>query len=224
MNEFNVRVVIADDHPIVLCGLRQELLKNPIIELVGEAQNSTHLVKLLDEHPVDVAIVDYSMREGEYGDGIALFSFLRRRYARLRFVALMMSRDPNVIGSLLANGVSCILSKSDAISHLIAGIYAAQANGRYLSPTVETIVNSLDMYPVPTRAIRSLTVREIGVVRLYRSGMTINEIADKLGRSKQTISAQKMSAMRKLGIARNVDLIKYPIDPQPSKTDTELGS
>nr|WP_230945174.1 response regulator transcription factor [Burkholderia territorii] len=200
---------MADDHPLLLAGLAHELARAGTIRLVGTARNSTELVALLETDPCDVVVSDYAMPGGEFGDGIALFSFIRRRFPAIRLVVLTMLDNPGVIRTLLANDISCILSKSDATDHLIAAIYAVLANGRYFSPTTAAIIQTI----TPAGALtHDLSPRETEVVRLYASGMTINEIAERLHRSKQTVSTQKSSAMRKLGITRDPDLVKYAVE------------
>lgn len=208
-----IRVVIADDHPLLLTGLAHELQGQPDVRIVGSAANSTALVDCLEKQPVDVVISDYAMPGGEYGDGITLFSLLKQRFPSVRLIALTMMSNADVIRSLLAQDVTCILSKVDSLEYLTTALYAALAGKRYLSPGIEAIVHlhSIQGGASGPRA-RHLSVRELEVVRLFVSGLTISEIAERLHRSKQTVSTQKMSAMRKLGITRDADLIKYGIE------------
>jgi two-component system, NarL family, captular synthesis response regulator RcsB len=208
-----LRIAIADDHPLLLSGLIHELEKQPGVTIVGAAQNSTELVELLNREPVDVVISDYAMPGGTHGDGIALFGYLKRRFPKTHLIAVTMMSNPGVIRSLIAQGVDCVLSKSDSLTYVAGGIYAVLAGKRFFSPTIETIVKMHGTGDGPSSAItRHLTIRELEVVRLFVSGLTVSEIAERLHRSKQTISTQKMSAMRRLGIRRDADLIKYGMD------------
>ncbi|MEO6920626.1 MAG: response regulator transcription factor [Collimonas sp.] len=209
MMEFSVRVMIADDHPALLLGIEYELEKASTVQLVGKALNSTELIAVLDEHPCDVLVSDYAMPGGDYGDGTTLFSFIQRRYPDIRLVVLTMVDNPGVVRLLLTQGISCILSKSDTLDHLVAAINAAYVNGKYFSPTIASIVKTLDIDGKASATSRNLSTREGEVVRLFIAGLTINEIAERLHRSKKTVSSQKMNAMRKLGIQRDADLIKY---------------
>ncbi|MFK2900580.1 response regulator transcription factor [Dyella jejuensis] len=217
-------VVIADDHPLLLAGLAHELRQHPGVKVVGSASNSTELVELLLRYPVDVVITDYSMPGGSRGDGITLFGFLRRRFPNVGLIALTMMNNTGVIRSLMTQGINCILSKADSLDYLTAALYCAVAGKRYLSPTIEAIVTAhgIDGRNQGLRA-RDLTVRELEVVRLFVSGLTVSEIAERMHRSKQTVSTQKMSAMRKLGLARDADLIKYGIDEHLTSHVIEPG-
>ncbi|KXU87775.1 LuxR family transcriptional regulator [Paraburkholderia monticola] len=210
MDDFTIRVILADDHPAVVAGLLHTLKKHRTLDVVDTVGNSTELVAALGKQPCDVLVSDYAMPGGDYGDGITLFSFLRRRYPALRIVILTMIDNPGVIRSILKLDIQCILSKADTTDHLLAAIHGAYANGRYFSPTISKIVWQLDVESSGSSS-RALTKRESEVIRLFVSGLSVNEIAAQLSRSKQTISAQKTSAMRKLGVETDTELIKYSI-------------
>ena len=221
-SERAVRVAIADDHPLLLAGLEHELRDQPDIRIIGAAKNSTMLVELLETQPVDVVISDYAMPGGSHGDGITLFGLLRHRFPNVRIIALTMMSNADVIRSLLAQHVNCILSKADSLEYLTTALYAALAGKRYLSPSIEAIVQRHGIQgDASASRKRHLSTRELEVVRLFVSGLTISEIAARLHRSKQTVSTQKMSAMRKLGIDRDVDLIKYGIEEQLTSQSAE---
>ncbi|WP_321802895.1 response regulator [Burkholderia sp. BCC1993] len=205
MDEFFVRVMVADDHPASALGMSQALQGNSTIRLVGTVSNSTDLVAALDAQQSDVLVLDYVMPGGKYGDGLGLLSFLQRRFPALHIVTITMIDNPSVLYAIHRQGVSCILSKSDAISHLIGAVHAAYVGANYMSPYVKQLLQDIDTTPIA----RALTTREIEVVRLFCAGYTVGEIAAQLHRSKQTISSQKSSAMKKLGIVRDADLIRY---------------
>ncbi|WP_034177732.1 response regulator, partial [Burkholderia ambifaria] len=198
MDEFFVRVMVADDHPSSALGMSQALAGSSTIKLLGTVSNSTDLVAMLDVQQSDVLVVDYVMPGGKYGDGLALLSFLQRRYPALHLVTITMIDNPSVLRAIQRQGVGCILSKSDAISHLVGAVHAAYVGANYLSPFVKQLLEGAETSP----GTRTLTAREIEVVRLYGAGLTVGEIAVQLHAGKQTISSQKSSAMKKLGIVR----------------------
>ncbi|AIO72690.1 response regulator transcription factor [Burkholderia multivorans] len=205
MDEFCVRVMVADDHPSSAIGMSRVLAESSTIELVGTVSNSTDLVAALEENPSDVLVLDYVMPGGKFGDGLVLLSFLQRRYPALRIVTITMIDNPSVLHAIRRQGVGCILSKSDAISHLVGAVHAAFVGADYQSPHIRHLLDSAGTSVTERR----LTTREIEVVRLYAAGLTVGEIASQLHRSKQTISSQKASAMKKLGIVRDADLIRF---------------
>ncbi|MGU7816551.1 response regulator [Burkholderia sp. AW49-1] len=214
MDEFSVRVIVADDHPVSGYGIAQGLRAMPTIEVVAVVSDTAALIDRLDTTSCDVLVLDYVMPAGQYGDGQALVAFLTRRYPQLRIVTVTMLNSPPVFRALQQLGVHCIASKSDAMSHIVAAVHAAYSNGHYLSPTVASLLEHTD-----TGAVAALSKRESEIVRLFREGYKVTEIADRLHRSKKTISAQKLAAMRKLGITRDADLIKYEGTLDPSESD-----
>jgi two-component system, NarL family, captular synthesis response regulator RcsB len=220
-----VRIALADDHPLLLAGLSHELEKHPGLTVAETAQNSTELVALLNKQPIDVVVSDYTMPGGDYGDGMAFFGFLKRRFPGVRLIVVTMMCNPAIIRSLVALGVHCILSKADSLVYIAGGVYAVLANKHYYSPSIEAIVKMRDIDDnAAATSAKNLTTRELEVIRLFVSGLTITEIAERLHRSKQTISTQKMSAMRRLGIRRDADLILYGVNAnlasQALRTDT----
>lgn len=207
MESYQLRIIIADDHPLVVEGLKMRIACTQL-ELVGVARNSTELVGLLEQHPCDVLVTDYSMPGGEFGDGLAMLGLIRRRYSQTHILVMTMLENPGVLQAIGRLGVSCIISKSDDLSYLVPAIHVAGTGGTYHSPTIRRLIGS-GLCDCATERRPRLSTREAEVVRLYASGMGVNEIASQLRRCKQTISSQKCSAMRKIGVIRDSDLIKY---------------
>jgi two-component system, NarL family, captular synthesis response regulator RcsB len=203
----HIRVVVADDHPVIRMGIEAMLDDMPSIKRVGSVADSTQLIALLDAQPCDVLVTDYAMPGGQHGDGVELIAFIRQRHPDLRIVMLTGIEKLALIRSLTAHGVNAILSKSDDMAHLRAAIQAAHCNRRYFSPRIADMLKAL-----PVTGPARLSQRESEVIALYVGGYSINAIAEKLQRSKQTISTQKVSAMRKLGIENDADLFKYAIE------------
>lgn len=203
-----IRVAVADDHPVIRMGIEATLDDISSVRRIGSVADSTQLITLLDAQPCDVLVTDYAMPGGEHGDGLELIAFLRERYPQLRIVLLTSMDKAVLIRSLLTHGINAILSKTDDMSHLRTAIQAVHIGRRYFSPSVAQMMKSL---PSATAASR-LSQRESEVIALYVGGDSINAIAEKLQRSKQTISTQKINAMRKLGIETDADLFKYAIE------------
>jgi two-component system, NarL family, captular synthesis response regulator RcsB len=204
-----INVILADDHPALVAGVKHALDSVQTIKVTGTAQNSSEIVNLLETLPCDVLVADYAMPHGAYGDGIALFSYLRRRYPALKIVVFTSVDNPAIVRELARLGVQSCINKTDNLSQLISAIHAVYANAVYF-PSGDDRNNLPAKLAAGTATERTeLSKREVEVIRLYVSGMSIGEIAKKLNRSKQTISSQKVTAMRKLGIARDAELFRY---------------
>jgi len=193
-------------------NVRQALEQISTIRVLAMARNSTELIAALETAAADVLVTDYSMPGGEYGDGVVLLDFIKRRFPDLHIVVVTMLDGPLVLKPLLRLGIRCILSKSDDASYLVPAIHVASAGGSYYSPSVAPLAQFLTQEIERGRVANDLTKRELEILRYYASGLSINDIAALLNRSKQTISSQRTSAMKKLGIERDADLLKYAID------------
>ncbi|PVZ77804.1 DNA-binding response regulator [Serratia sp. S1B] len=205
-----IRLLLADDHPALLAGLIHELVKLPTLEVLGTALDSDTLIELLRSKECDVLVTDYIMPGSQYGDGINLLSYIRRMWPSLRIVVFTMLENQALTQELAKLGVKGVLGKTEHTSQLISAIHAVYAGSNYF-PTKNQITGHDEVVQdiVPQLA---LTKREMEVVRLYVSGLSINEIASQLHRTKQTISSQKTSAMRKLGISRDADLFRFAFE------------
>ncbi|CAJ0809782.1 response regulator transcription factor [Ralstonia flaminis] len=205
-----VRLLLADDHPAIIAGVKFAVGNAEGIEIIGTSPSSTEMVAFLDRNPCDVLVTDYAMPGGNYGDGIPLLSFILRRYPGVRVLVLTMMDNPAVLSAIAATGVQGVLSKSDDLTHIVPAVHAAMLGQSYFSPTARTILDTSKETQGP--GTQTLTRRESEVVRLFVSGLSVGEIAERLHRSKQTVSTQKNSAMRKLGLEREADLFRYAIE------------
>jgi two-component system, NarL family, captular synthesis response regulator RcsB len=210
MSNLKIRLILADDHPALLSGIRHDLSALPTLDVVGTASNSGEIVKLLNAVACDILITDYAMPGGEYGDGIRLLTYLRRIYPKLRIVVFTTIENPALAQEIAKLGVHAVLSKSHNTGHLISAIHAVYAGATYFRSTSRGQESALSE-PIPTGDARTLTLspREMEVVRMFVSGLSVSEIAERLHRTKQTISSQKTRAMRKLGIDRDADLFRF---------------
>lgn len=206
-----IRVAVADDHPASLAGMEHLLSRVSSLSLIGMVTGSTGLVELLSKAACDVVVTDFSMPSGRYGDGLSLLRFLNRRFPATHLVVLTGIENTAVLQGILGVGLVGIVSKSDDLQHLEQAIGMAYAGGRYLSPAVVRILEQWRAQASASQPLPQLSKRETEVLRLYAEGLSVSEIGVRAGRSSKTISAQKMAAMRKLGLQRDADIFKYAL-------------
>jgi two-component system capsular synthesis response regulator RcsB len=204
-----IRVVVADDHPVILFGAEQALLKFQGIRVVARAKQSTELVKILQTTPCDVLVTDLALPGGQYGDGLPLIGYLRRNFPDLPIVVLTMLENAALLKRLNELGVISVVNKSDDLSHIGLAVQHVSRHIEYMSPSVKASLDTLRMNAGGKSDEVILSKRELEVVRLFVSGMTIKEISEQLNRSIKTISTQKNTAMRKLGLERDSELFQY---------------
>ncbi|CAB3800692.1 Transcriptional regulatory protein RcsB [Paraburkholderia caffeinilytica] len=199
---------MADDHDCVRVGVMRLLQAAPHIEIVGEAPDTQTLAELLDIHVCDVVVSDIGM-PGIDGASNAV-SFLRRLFRERSHpcvVVLTMICHAHLLSGLLHLGVAGIVDKRDTAAALIEAIEAAVSGRIYLSNQARVAINATDAPSQPRAGV--LSAREWEVFQLYVRGLAVHEIATRLQRSGKTISTQKRSAMRKLGLETENDLIDY---------------
>lgn len=204
-----IKVIIADDHPVILFGATQALLKFPEIEVIGQARQSTELIQLLQKSPCDVVVSDLAMPGGQYDDGMPLLGYIGRQFPTVRIVVLTMLENPALLKRLREVGVTAVINKSDDLSHIGLAIVHVMRGQDYIGPSVRLALDSMGLSASGQQRDVVLSKRELEVVRLFVSGMTITEIAAQLKRSIKTIITQKNTAMRKLGIERDSELFQY---------------
>ncbi len=209
MNYLNFRVLVADDHPAICLGVRHALSQGTAIDVTCASRGAGGMQQALDARAYDVLVCEYAMLDGLLDDVVPCLETIRQRYPGLRIVILTCLENAGVVHALLARGVQCIVSKLDELSHLMPAILSARSDSRYLSPRIEAVAQSILRC---RKGPAALTGRELEVVRLFLSGMTVNEIAFRLDRSKKTISTQKSTAMLKLGLQRDIELLRYGIE------------
>ncbi|RDK04260.1 response regulator transcription factor [Paraburkholderia lacunae] len=210
MNDFSVKTIFANDRPLMVAGMKAVFEKSSVIELIKTCQSPKELIDSIKTQDCDVVLIDYGMRDKGQMAGLTLLSYVRRLRPNLKIVVLLAHENPVIIRSIQARSVSGIVSKFDDVGHIITAIHTGYGGGVYLSPIVRQVIDSAGQ----ERNYRSskLSPREVEVIRLYLTGMTVGEIAVRLNKGKQTVSAQKTSAMRKLGVKRDMDLMKCAVN------------
>lgn len=205
-----MRIILADDHPIFLIGLRAVLERDERVSIVGEANSPQSLMSLLQHCACDVLVTDFMMPAEPRADGLRLIEQLRRHYPALPVVVVTMLNNVGLFHSILELGVMGLLSKASLAEELPQAIRQVRRQQPYVAQAIRQAL-SLAGQVGPDRLCsqEQLSPRELEVIRLLAAGMTVGEIAAHLNRSKQTVSTQKVSAMRKLGLASDAALFIY---------------
>lgn len=194
-------IIIADDHPVFLLGLRTLITThfNDKFVIADEASNVNELLGLLSNSQPDILITDVNMPSDGQADGLQFIKKLRYKYPKLTIIVVTVLSNPGLLKAILSTGVYAVINKQGMASELISCLNLEHIGKAYTSVTKKT-ENHTD---------RKISPRELDVLRLLSQGYGVTEIASKLFRTKQTISAQKKSAMRKIGISSDAELFEY---------------
>lgn len=205
-----LKVILADDHPLVLVG-GALALRNAHIDVVGEAKSPEELLALLETTPCDVVITDFLMPTDKQDDGFVLLDGLREKYPQLAVIVLTMINRPAALNSMLTRGARGVIDKRAPMDELATAAKAIHEGETYLSETLLDILNEADESSASMPGA-PLSPREKEVIKSFVNGMSLQQIADREGKSVKTISRQKRDAMRKLGVDHDSLLGDYVRD------------
>jgi two-component system capsular synthesis response regulator RcsB len=203
-----LRIILADDHPIVLNGVRMLLESGMDASVVADVHSPAALVDAIETTPCDLVITDFSMPGGQVADGMHMLGLIHRRWPNLPIIVLTMVSNVGVLGSILSSGARGLLSKSDALTELALAVQAVSHDRDYVSTGIKRALDA-SRTAGSSATPAALSKREVEVLRLFAGGLTVSEIAGQLNRSVKTISRQKMDAMAKLGLKSDLDIYAY---------------
>ena len=206
-----IRVMLAEDHQTVREGLKLLVGAQPDMEVVGEAENGREAVHLAQRLAPDVLVMDVSMPEL---NGLKATQKIRESCPAVRVLTLTRHTDGGYLQELLRAGASGYVLKQSASAELLHAIRAVAAGGQYLDPVVtEKVTAGYASRGTRLRgeAAKELSERETEVLRLIAWGHSNKEIAARLDLSVKTVEVHKANAMKKLGIASRIDIVRYAI-------------
>ncbi|GAP68020.1 two component transcriptional regulator, LuxR family [Bacteroidales bacterium 6E] len=189
------RVFIVDDHYMVIEGIRSLLNNEPGIEWVGHAMNAASCLAFLQKSQPDVILMDIGLPDIS---GIELCREVKTKYPAIHILGLSTFNQKSYISKMLENGASGYLLKNAGRSELLKGIEMAMQNKSFMSHEAALSLRKTgdDNQPV-------LTHREKEVLQLIASGLTNQEIADRLFIGNTTVETHRKNLLQKFG-ARNV--------------------
>ena len=204
------RIVLADDHPIVLDGLRNLLRAESDFELVSEAASGLAALKVIREQRPDVAVLDISMPEV---NGIVLSRRLAAELPALRVLVLTLHEDRAYLNQALEAGVRGYVLKRSAVENLVQAIRAVTVGGVYVDPAISGRV--LDGRRDGSNASAhgavgpALTEREAAVLKMAALGFTNKEVAGRLDVGIKSVETYKARGLGKLGLKTRAELVRY---------------
>jgi DNA-binding NarL/FixJ family response regulator len=203
-----IKVLLADDHTIVRAGLREILADTGDIEAAGEAGTGTEVLARVREHDYDVLVLDMSMPGRS---GVELIKQVKKEKPRLRILVLSAHSEAQYAVRAIKAGASGYLTKDGAADQLVAAIRRIASGGAYMTPeAAELLARDFERPPdAPPHTL--LSDREFQVLKLIVAGKSITAIGEELSLSVKTVSTHKTRIMEKMGIANQVDLVRYAI-------------
>ncbi len=203
-----IRILIADDHPIVRAGFKQVLSETPDMQVTDEAGNGQEAMACVRKKKLDVVLLDISMPGRS---GLEVLKELKDEKPKLPVLILSMYPEEQYAIRALRAGASGYLTKASAPNELISAIRKVAEGGKYVSATLgERLTEFLgtDMTRPPHEL---LSDREYQVMLMIASGKTVSSIAEDLCLSVKTISTYRTHILEKMRMKNNAEITFYAV-------------
>jgi two-component system NarL family response regulator len=206
-----LRIIIADDHPLIREAIGHLINSAPEFELVGEVANGKECLARVQELRPDILVLDIAMPEM---NGEQVTRELRHRFPELKIIALSGYTDRQFVRAMTKAGAKGYVVKSASGRELIHALHAVASGKHYLSPEVTGAVMTLWEESTPSSGLsmpKALGRREKEVLKLIAEGHRSATIATQMGIAVATVEAHRRNILRKLELHSAADLTRYAL-------------
>ncbi len=204
-----IRILICDDHTLFVEGIKAIFRNEQGLEVVGEARDGRQAVALVKELQPDLLLMDVSMPDMNGPDATRR---IREFDEDVKILILTMHEEEDLVAQSLEAGASGYIIKDAPAAQLLYAIDAVRKGEKYLSPTVlKKVVAGYVRNSRPQTSYDRLSTREREVLKLLAEGLSVKEIASRLGVSVKTVDVHKYNLMKKIDVHDRAELIKYAI-------------
>jgi DNA-binding NarL/FixJ family response regulator len=209
-------LLLVDDHSLIRAGVRALVLDIPGYAVVGEANDGSQLLEMVEKLSPDIVLLDISMKET---GGLEALQRLKRVRPQSKVLILSMHTDPALIMQALESGAHGYLLKDTTATELEHALDALRNNERYLSPAIaHTVINQAlirnQKQQPETHESHNLTARQLEILRLIVRGKSTREIANGLGLSIKTVETHRSQIMKRLQIYDVAGLVLFAVREQ----------
>ena len=209
-------LLLVDDHSLIRAGVRALVLDIPGYAVIGEANDGSQLLEMVEQLNPDIVLLDISMKET---GGLEALQRLKRVRPQSKVLILSMHTDPALIMQALESGAHGYLLKDTTATELKHALEALRNNERYLSPAIaHTVINQAltrNQKQAPeTSDSHNLTARQLEILRLIVRGKSTREIANGLGLSIKTVETHRSQIMKRLQIYDVAGLVLFAVREQ----------
>ncbi|MEJ2725914.1 MAG: response regulator transcription factor [Deltaproteobacteria bacterium] len=200
------RVLVADDHRVIVSGIKSTLQDHPEFEVVGEAYDGRQAVELIQSLKPEIVIMDISMPEL---NGLDATLEIKKFYPEAKIIIFTMYCNSRV-KKLFSAGISGYVMKDEPLSNLILALESVKAGGTYFSKTAQAVIQTQMEKSAETEKdpFEKLSMRERQVFQLLAEGTPVKRIAEKLDISPKTVESHKYNIMEKLNVNSVAGLTK----------------
>jgi len=215
----NIRILIADDHPLIRKGLRQMIEAETDFEVIGEAADGRQALDLILQHQPPIAILDVSMPEL---GGFEVAGELRQRRLDTAIIFLTMHKDKNLFNKALDLSAKGYVLKDSALDEIVDALKAVAQGRPFVSaPLSSYLVQRMDRIGLLAQqlpGLNDLTSTERRVLKLIAQYKTSKEIAEELHIHYRTVDNHRTNISNKLGLQGSHALLKFAVEHQAELT------
>jgi two-component system response regulator NreC len=207
-----IKVLIADDHPLVAEGIKNSIVTHENIVIVYMAKNGREALDYIEENLVDLALLDIDMPEM---NGIQCATEILKHHKEVKVLMLSMYQEKSMIKKLIDLGVKGYLLKTIPTHELIDAIQTIHGGGEYygeeINQTLLTDDRDTPIKPLIEKSplVEELTKREKEIIKLVTQGLTNSQMGEKLFISPKTVDTHRTNIMKKVGVNNVAGLIRF---------------
>lgn len=203
-----IRLLIADDHKVLLDGICSYFSEIEHIEVVDTAQNGNEVLKKLSQRQVDIVLLDINMPEL---NGVETCKAISKKFPSTKVIALSMYKQASYVKRMKGYGAKAYLLKDDSAAEMIKAIETVYEGGTYYSHKLMGLLIS-NVFETETKIENHLTRREKEVLELIARGMSNKVIANQLTLSTHTIDSHRKNLLMKFDAKNTAELVRITIE------------
>ncbi|MEQ9305174.1 MAG: response regulator transcription factor [Marinoscillum sp.] len=201
----DIKTLLADDHAIVMEGLKEVLSADEEISVVGTVGNGEEAIRFVKHNQVDIVILDINM---PVMDGISCARILKKDFPEVKIIVLTMYAQKSFVEEIVKIGIDGCLLKNNTGKELIDAILRVMGGKQYY--------DRIGTFNSPEEEVTQykLSEREIEVIKLMSEGLTSGEIAEKLFLSDHTVKTHRKNILKKLNVHNSSQAVQYALSQQ----------
>jgi DNA-binding NarL/FixJ family response regulator len=200
-----LKVLIADDHPLIIAGIRRMIEHHHDIQVVGEAHSGPELIQLIERRDPDIVLMDLRMPGVA---GVQMIELIRQRWPEIKAIVLSACDDRPTIDAALRAGANAYVLKSAHTIDIVSVLRQTASGAVFHAPAAAPTVSGAH----GAAAAASLTSRERSILSAVASGKTTAAISRELWISQHTIKVHLTNSYRKLGVANRAGAVRYALE------------
>jgi DNA-binding NarL/FixJ family response regulator len=208
-----VRIIIADDHPIFRGGLKNIIKDEEYIKIIGEAADGNKALELILSESPDIAVLDMSMPEKT---GLQVLRELKEKKCKTKVIFLTMFREEDIFNEAMDLGIDGYVLKESAENDIVDCITQVAKNNYYISPLISNLFvkrrNKIEDLGNQMPSIGNLSPSERRILKLISQNKTSKEISEELFISYRTVENHRTNISNKLDLHGSHSLVKFAIE------------